>query len=87
VKIEFDPAKNEWNIRERGLSLEDVIHLDWSNAILMTDQRKDYAESRTRALLRDKSGLLYQVTFTMRGNVMRVISFRRAHEKERKYYD
>jgi uncharacterized DUF497 family protein len=89
MKLEFDPAKNAKNIAERGLAFEDVVHLNWETAIYRHDDRKDYGEERIRALVRDHGGALHQVTFTMRddGQVMRVISFRLARDKERQRYE
>jgi uncharacterized DUF497 family protein len=44
MKIAYDPAKNTWNIRERGLSFDGVAALDWSTAIVRRDTRRDYGE-------------------------------------------
>ena len=89
VKIEFDPAKNAYNIKERGLPFDDVAHLDWASAVFNVDNRKDYGERRIRAIVNDLKGVAHHVTFTLRdnGNTMRVISFRLAREKERKRYE
>jgi len=57
MKIEFDPAKNARNIEERGLSFNDVMHLDWASAIFKVDDRKDYGEARIRAIINDAGGL------------------------------
>jgi len=87
MEIEFDPNKNEWNIHERGLSFDMTRELDWDNAIYSPDDRKGYGETRVRALLKDAEGKPYIVAYTQKGNVRRIISFRRAHEKERKRYE
>ena len=79
----YDPAKNAWNIRERGLSFDEVMALDWSSAIVRRDTRKDYGEDRYQALTDGLDGKPYLVVFTMREDRMWIISFRRAHEKER----
>jgi uncharacterized DUF497 family protein len=42
VLISFDPAKNERNIAERGLSFERVGEMDWLTAIAVEDTRRDY---------------------------------------------
>ena len=86
MKIAYDPAKNTWNIRERGLSFNDVTMLDWSSAIVRRDERKDYGETRYQALADGIDGKPYVVVFAMRGDVTWVISFRRAHKKERQTY-
>jgi uncharacterized DUF497 family protein len=86
VRIGYDPAKSAWNIRERGLSFNDVAMLDWSNAAVRRDTRRDYGEIRYQALADGLDGKPYVVVFTMREDVIWVISFRRAHKKERQAY-
>jgi len=86
VEYGYDPRKNAWNIRERGLSFADVALLDWEAAIVRRDTRKDYGEDRYQALADALDGKPYVVVFTMRGDTMWVISFRRAHAKERQTY-
>jgi uncharacterized protein len=86
VKIEFDPAKNAENIAKHGLSFDDVVMLDWDNALVIEDARFDYNETRYMALA--ANGRVYSVAFTLRGDVMRVISFRKANKREeRKYHE
>ena len=86
MKITYDTAKNETNIAERGLSFERTVELDWESAITWRDVRRDYGEVRYcgLALLGRR---LYAVTFTLRGDVMRIISFRKANNREGKKYE
>ena len=86
MKLGYDPRKNAQNIRERGLSFDDVAMLDWENAAIREDMRKDYGEDRFRALADGPGGKPYVVVFTTRGDMTWVISFRRAHQKERYSY-
>jgi uncharacterized protein len=83
MKLGYDPRKNALNIRERSLPFDDVALLDWENAIIWRDVRKDYGEDRNLALADGPDGKLYGVVFTMREDTTWIISFRRAHEKER----
>ena len=85
MRHDCDPRTNAWNVRERGLSFADVAALDREGAIVRRDTRKDYGEDRYQALADGLDGKPY-VVFTMRENTMWVISFRRAHEKERRTY-
>jgi uncharacterized protein len=83
MKIEFDPVKDEKNQQEHGLSLADVHLLDWDHAIYRTDERKEYGEERIQAFaygLKDKKP--YAVVLTIRGERVRIISFRRANKRE-----
>ena len=86
MEIGYDPQKNAWNIRERGLSFDDAAALDWTTARIRQDRRKDYGEGRFQALIEGPGGKLYVVVFTMRGEVIWIISFRRARDRERRSY-
>lgn len=86
MRLGYDPRKNAWNIRERGLPFDDVAMLDWDSAIVRRDTRQDYGEARYQALADGFDGKPYVVVFTMREDTMWIISFRRAHAKERQTY-
>jgi uncharacterized DUF497 family protein len=86
MKIEFDPAKSERNARDRGLSFESVEEFDFDGAWVVVDNREDYGEIRYRAIGPLK-GEVVAVVFTMRGEVVRVISLRLANRKERQNYE
>ena len=86
AEISFDPAKNEANIRERGLPFSLVKdEFDWSGAQVIEDTRRDYGEPRYRVL-----GLigtrLHAVVYTLRASGMHVISLRKANRREEKSY-
>ncbi|HME25775.1 MAG TPA: BrnT family toxin [Acetobacteraceae bacterium] len=86
MAITFDPAKNATNIATRGLSSERVAEFGWSEALLVDDNRRDYGERRVRvfALL---DGRLHIAVITPRGEDVRVISLRRASQKETNLYE
>ena len=86
MRLGYDPNKNDWNIRERGLSFAQAADLNWSTAIIRRDRRRDYGEDRFQALIEGFDSKLYVVAFTMRGDTLWVISFRRARERERGRY-
>ncbi|WP_396127437.1 BrnT family toxin [Acidicapsa acidisoli] len=85
MEITFDPAKNERNLRLRGISFERVAEFDFNSATFDEDKRKDYGEIRTRALgyIGDT---LHALVFTLRDGKIRVISLRKANRKERDRY-
>ena len=87
MQIGYDPNKNQRNIVERGLPFDDVVLLDWEQALIRIDDRKDYGEVRYNAFVMAEDGKAYSVTFTLRGDVVWIISFRRAREKERRLYE
>ena len=86
MEVTYDPAKNERNIRERGLSFERALDFDFETAIYVEDDRKDYGEKRIRSLGM-VDGRLHALVFTMRGKVLRVISFRIAKKSEVRQYE
>ena len=81
--IEFDPAKDEINQAKHGISLSRAAELDILAVKL--DERFGYEETRYRAwgLI---GGKTYALAFTVRGETVRAISLRRAHEKEIRRY-
>jgi hypothetical protein len=84
--IDFDAVKSRRNDFERGLSFDLVYDFDWSSAVTRQDLRKDYGEDRYISTL-PHEGKFYVVCFTFRGDVLRVISLRRANAREVKDYE
>ena len=86
MQIEFDSNKNEANVLSRGLSFEQVIDFDFETAVFKHDTRRDYGETRIRALgfLGDR---LHAVVFTETAKGSRVISFRKANRREVQIYE
>ncbi|MES2186308.1 MAG: BrnT family toxin [Pseudomonadota bacterium] len=83
--IGFDPAKNARNIAERGLSFEMAAEFDFSGAIVEEDDRKVYAEVRYVAV-GYLGPRLHVLCFTPMDGGIRVISFRKANNREIKAY-
>ncbi len=50
MRVDFDPTKNERNIKERQLSFERVAEVDFNTALVFPDTRKAYGETRYIAL-------------------------------------
>jgi len=82
--IEFDPAKNARNIRDRGLSFTLAEEFDWSTALIAPSSR--HGEARFFAIGYIGSRL-HALVFTKSGATVRVISLRRAHKTEVKRYE
>ena len=86
IEISFDPAKNEANIRERGLPFSLVKEeFDWASAQVIEDRRRPYGERRYRAF-----GLigmrLHAVIYTPRATGIHIISLRKANRREVRRY-
>jgi uncharacterized DUF497 family protein len=86
MKIEFDPEKNEKNVRERGISFELAADFNLATAKIWPDTRKDYGEARYIALgyIGER---LHSLVFTVRDDVLRVISLRKANQREVRSYE
>ena len=50
VNITFDPAKDASNIAKHGVSLGEAEFIEWDDAMMWPDQRRDYGEPRMVAL-------------------------------------
>jgi len=84
--MEFDAAKNAANIAKHGVSFEEIEFLDWSNAIVSVDDRKDYGEVRYIGYA-PLGGRLHFLAWTERGGEKRPISFRKANKREVRDYE
>ena len=86
MTIEFDPAKSKWNAAERGLPFTMVVDFDWLSAQILEDTRKEYPERRFVAtgLI---AGRVHVLCFTPTARGIRVISFRKANDREVKRYE
>jgi len=85
VRISYDPAKNEQNIRSRGLSCDSAADFDFEGALYAVDDRRDYGETRYIAI--GMLGVrLHVLCFAETEDGIRVISFRKANAREVKRY-
>ena len=85
MRIEFDPAKDAVNQAKHGLSLALAADLEWGSALVWTDGRKEYGETRQSALA-PIGQRLYFVAFVDRGDARRAISLRKANIREVTHY-
>lgn len=81
MNIDFDSNKNQQNIAERRISFESVRWFEFDTAVIWKDDRRDYGETRYCALgyIGER---IHHLTFTYRGEVVRVISLRKANHRE-----
>ncbi len=85
MRIEFDEAKRADTIRTRGLDMARAADMFSGATLTIDDDRRDYGEARfiTIGFLDDAMVVL---VWTPRGNALRVISMRKANERERRLY-
>lgn len=86
VEITYDPAKSERDARERGLSFDRVYDFDFDRAVINEDQRFAYPERRFIATGFVESRL-HVLCYTPTVNGIRVISFRKANDREIRKYE
>lgn len=81
MKLEWDEAKREATLTNRGLDFADVALIDWDTALTLEDTRQPYPEPRfiTVAAIR---GRLCVVAWCYRNEALRVISMRKANTRE-----
>ena len=86
MKIYYDEQKNAQNIASRGLSFASAKDFKWETARFLRDERKDYPETRFVGVgYLDQR--LHVICFTPLEDGVRVISFRKANEREIKRYE
>jgi uncharacterized protein len=85
MRISFDPDKNRRNIEERGLSFEQAAEFDFDASLIRIDNRHDYGETRYIAI-GNLRGRLHVLCFTETPDGIRVISFRKANDREVQRY-
>ncbi len=86
MDIDYDPAKNACNIAERGLPFNRVARFDFESALFSVDTRRDYGETRRRAL-GFIDGRLHALVFVETERGIRVISLRKANKREVRRYE
>ena len=86
MEITYDYSKNRRNLIERNLSFEEVAEFEFEGARLSIDTRKDYGETRIRAI-GFLNCRLHSLVFTETEKGIRVISFRKANKREIKEYE
>jgi hypothetical protein len=86
VDVSFDPIKNAQNMELRGLSFERAAEFQFATAWIVVDDRNDDGETRYRAIgvLEER---LHALVFTETQVGIRVISFRRANQREERRYE
>ncbi len=85
MEIEFDEAKRQITLIRRGLDFARANEIFDGAEFTWIDDRADYGEvrSNTFGML---GGRLVAVTWTIRAGKRRIISMRKANDREQTYY-
>jgi uncharacterized DUF497 family protein len=85
MAITYDPAKRAWTMQERGLDFEDAAAVFAGWTIDIPDLRRDYGEPRINTVDYLNRRMVI-VCWTPRGEDRRIISMRRANDREKARY-
>lgn len=85
MNITFDPSKDAKNTAKHGVSLANAVEFEWNEAVTWPDQRHEYGEHRMAGLGYIGNRLFY-VVFVDREEERRIISLRKANQREVKRY-
>lgn len=86
MKYEWDEGKRLTNLQKHGIDFIDIISFEWDSAVVAEDSRQEYGEQRYAAYGFIENRLCCLV-YTMRKDIIRIISLRKANGKERQQYE
>ena len=83
--VEFDAAKRAATLQARGLDMARAGEVFAGTTLTVEDDRRDYGEDRfiTIGFL---DGAMVVLVWTLREDAQRIISMRKANERERTLY-
>ena len=86
MKVEFDEAKRASTLAQRGLDMARAGEVLDGDTLTIEDDRMDYGETRyiTIGFLDERMVVL---VWTPRGDVHRIISMRKANDREKAIYE
>ena len=84
-KFEWDEVKRQTNFQKHGIDFPVAAAIFFGPIIETIDDSEDYGEERIVAVGL-ASGTVLRVTYTPRGDVIRIISAQRASKRDQKDY-
>ena len=85
VRVEFDQAKRDVTLAERGLDFADAVSVFEGRSVTFEDERRAYGESRF-ITIGELGERMVVIVWTPRGDARRIISMRRANDREQALY-
>ena len=85
MQIEFDPTKRDRTLNERGIDFARADEVFAATHFTGEDTRQDYAEPRYITVGK-LDGRMVVMVWTPRGEARRIISMRKANEREQALY-
>ena len=86
MQFSCDPHKSRANFFKHGIVLEFAQHLVWAKEVVWQDVRYHYNEVRMSGLV-PLEGKIYAVVYVLRAESTRMISLRKANNREIQLYD
>lgn len=87
MKIEYDRLKRLETLESRGLDFDDApLLFASSRRITWPDSRQDYGEAR-EITMGELAGRLVIMVHTRRDDTTRIISMRKANEREQRWFE
>ena len=85
--FEWDEAKRRRTLTARNVDFVDMLEVfDSPERLEFPDTRRDYGEKRYNVLC-PLQGKVFHVTYTLRGEARRIISARKASQREVRKYE
>lgn len=85
MDLEWDEEKRQKALRERGVDFADAVRIDIAASVTRIDGRSDYGETRF-VTFGTLDGRLHVLCWTQRGDRLRIISLRKANDREQKAF-
>jgi uncharacterized DUF497 family protein len=86
MKFEWDEGKAAANFAKHGVRFEDASDFEWEVSVDKLDLRKDYGETRVIAMSTIR-GRLHVLVYANRADGQRLISLRKANDREFSSYE
>jgi uncharacterized protein len=84
--LTWDDTKREATLQERGIDFADMAVFDWGRSLTAQDDRQSYPEVRYVSIGHMGNTVVVCV-WCYRNDTIRIISLRKANERERKRYE
>lgn len=85
MTLDFDPVKRQATLDARGLDMARADDVFAGATLTVTDDRRDYGETRS-ITIGHLDGRMVVLVWTWRGAVRRIISLRKANDREQALY-
>ncbi|MBK3804371.1 BrnT family toxin [Azospirillum brasilense] len=85
MDFEWDESKRLSNIAKHGIDFEDAMYI-WDGTVIEKSDPRDYGGEKRFNSFGELDGRLLAVVHTWRGNTCRLISARKANDREQRAY-